>query len=242
MVAIKALTVLALAGATIAVPVAQPLQVGDALVRRDAEPGWGGDRANYRWGWGRPQGQGQSSDAGQTQSQPQASQPQASQPQTEQPASSDSGSSSGSSGSPPASSPSTPPSSGGSSGGSGYMAVVQQWRSNMGLPALTEDNTLQSNALDTSVSSGGQLVHKLNAGSMAQVMAPGNTGNFESVFVGGWLCEMPGLKGLGASVCDSASQGWNHGGQTGHAEILSSTQYTKIGCGNADDMWTCDLA
>lgn len=122
------------------------------------------------------------------------------------------------------------------------MGIVNNWRGKMGLPLFTEDNTLQSNALDTSTSSGGQLVHKLNPGSMGQVMAPGNSGNFESVFVGGWLCELPSLPGLGSSVCDAASQGWNHAGQTGHAEILSSTKYTKIGCGNADNMWTCDVA
>jgi hypothetical protein len=122
------------------------------------------------------------------------------------------------------------------------MGVVSQWRSNMGLPALTEDSKLQSNAQDASASSGGQLKHKLNPGSMAQVMAPGNEGNFESVFVGGWLCELPNLPGLGASVCNSASKGWNHAGQTGHAEILSSTKYTKIGCGLASGIWSCDLA
>jgi hypothetical protein len=122
------------------------------------------------------------------------------------------------------------------------MGVVSQWRSAMGLPALTEDNKLQSNAQDASASSGGQLKHKLNPGSMAQVMAPGNEGNFESVFVGGWLCELPNLPGLGSSVCNSASKGWNHAGQTGHAEILSSTKYTKIGCGLASGIWSCDLA
>jgi hypothetical protein len=249
MVAIKALTLLALTGATLAVPVAQPLEVGEALVRRDADPQgpWQGQRANYSWrfGWGRPQGQGQDQTDGQSSdssdssdnsqsapadqpSQPQAQPAQPTQP-TEQPAASTPDASSGSSG--------------GSSGGTGdYMSVVSTWRSNMGLPALSEDNTLQSNSLNAAESSGGQLKHKLNPGSMAQVMAPGNSGNFESVFVGGWLCEMPQLPGLGSSVCNSASQGWNHAGQTGHAEILSSTKYTKIGCGLAEGIWACDLA
>lgn len=121
------------------------------------------------------------------------------------------------------------------------MATVSQWRSTMGMGALAQDAKLEANAMDTSASSGGQLKHKLNSGSMAQVMAPGNAGNFESVFVGGWLCEVPSLPGL-SSVCGSMSKGWNHAGQTGHAEILSSTKYKKIGCALASGVWTCDLA
>ncbi|ETN38188.1 uncharacterized protein HMPREF1541_06219 [Cyphellophora europaea CBS 101466] len=137
-----------------------------------------------------------------------------------------------------------PAGSGGGGGGDGgdYMGIVGKWRSAMGLSSLSRDSKLQSNAQDTSSSSGGALKHKLNSGSMAQVMAPGNSGNFESVFVGGWLCEMPNLPGLGSSVCSSMTKGWNHAGQTGHAEILSSTKYKKIGCALAGGIWTCDLA
>lgn len=121
------------------------------------------------------------------------------------------------------------------------MAIVSEWRTKMGLPDFTESSELQANALNTAQSSGGQLIHKLNPGSMAQVLAPGNANNFQSVFVGGWLCEMPQLPGLGSSVCNSESQGWNHAGQTGHAEILSSTKYTEIGCALAEGIWACDL-
>jgi uncharacterized protein YkwD len=241
MVAIKALTLLALTGATLAVPVTE---VGEALVRRDAEPQgpWGGWRANYSWryGWGRPQGQ--ASDQGQEQAQPQ-SQPQSqptetqSQPEAQSQPEQSTPSQAAESAAPSAAAPA----SGGSSDGS-YMGIVNEWRGKMGLPALTEDNTLQSNALQTSDDSGGQLKHHLFPGSMAQVMAPGSFSNFESIFVGGWLCELPSLPGLGSSVCNSASQGWNHAGQTGHAEILSSTKYTKIGCGVAEGICTCDLA
>ncbi|KPI39559.1 uncharacterized protein AB675_3299 [Cyphellophora attinorum] len=134
------------------------------------------------------------------------------------------------------------PASGGGGGGSGYMATVNTWRSKMSLSPFTQDSKLEANALDTSQSSGGQLKHKLNSGSMGQVMAPGNSGNFESVFVGGWLCEMPQLPGLGSSVCNTMSKGWNHAGQTGHAELLSSKTYKKIGCALASGIWTCDLA
>lgn len=127
-------------------------------------------------------------------------------------------------------------------GGSGYMSVVASWRSKMGLPAFSQDSKLEANAQDTSASSGGKLTHKLNSGSMGQVMAPGSASNFESVFVGGWLCELPSLPGLGSSTCSTMSKGWNHAGQTGHAELLSSTKYKKIGCALATGIWTCDLA
>jgi hypothetical protein len=123
----------------------------------------------------------------------------------------------------------------------GYMGVVSEWRGKMGMSDLTHSSQLESNALDCSASSGGNLVHKLNPGSMAQVMAPGNSGEFESVFVGGWLCERSNLPGL-SGVCGEMAKGWNHAGQTGHADILTSDKYSKIGCGCASDMWTCDLA
>ena len=82
---------------------------------------------------------------------------------------------------------------------------------------------------------------ELNPGSMAQVLAPGDASNFENVFVGGWLCEVPSLPGLNG-ICSSMSAGWDYEGQTGHADILSSTSYTKIGCALFDGIWGCDLA
>jgi hypothetical protein len=124
----------------------------------------------------------------------------------------------------------------------GYMGIVEQWRGKLGLSQLDLSDELQSNAQNAADSSGGQLKHKLNPGSMAQVMAPGDADNFESVFVGGWLCELPSLPGLGASVCNAASKGWNYAGQTGHAEILTSSKYSKIGCALGDGIWCCDLA
>jgi hypothetical protein len=123
----------------------------------------------------------------------------------------------------------------------GYMGIVSEWRTKMGMSDLAHSSQLESNALDCSASSGGNLVHKLNPGSMAQVMAPGSPDEFESVFVGGWLCERPNLPGI-AAACQTMTQGWNHAGQVGHADILTSSKYSKIGCGCADTMWTCDLA
>ncbi|KAK5446251.1 hypothetical protein LTS15_009947 [Exophiala xenobiotica] len=124
-----------------------------------------------------------------------------------------------------------------------YMSIVAKWRSAGGLPALTQDSTLEGNALKTSTNSVGGLIHELNPGTMAQVLAPGSTSDFEEVYVGGWLCEIPTLPGLDG-ICSTASQGWAYGGQTGHATILTSTSYTKIGCAIASNtnVWACDLA
>jgi hypothetical protein len=95
--------------------------------------------------------------------------------------------------------------------------------------------------MDTVVSSNGQMVHKLNPGSFGQVLAPGNADDFEHVFVGGWLCEIPSLPGLDG-VCAKQSEGWAYAGQTGHAEILTSDQYSKIGCALHAGIWCCDVA
>lgn len=142
----------------------------------------------------------------------------------------------------PSSAPSTPSTQTPSTGGGGdWFTIASKWRAALGKPAWTVDSKLVANAQDTADSSGGNLVHKLNPGSFAQVLAPGDASDFESVFLGGWLCELPNLPGLNG-ICSSASGGWNHDGQTGHAEILSSTQYTKIGCALGDGIWSCDLA
>lgn len=128
-----------------------------------------------------------------------------------------------------------------SSGGDGYMGTVSEWRSKMGMSALSEDSKLVANALKTAQDGNGQMVHQLNPGSMAQVLAPGSAGDFVKVFVGGWLCERPNLPGLDG-ICASMSKGWAYDGQTGHADILSSKSYSKIGCANAGGIWSCDLA
>lgn len=129
-----------------------------------------------------------------------------------------------------------------SSGNSdGYMGVVSEWRSKMGMSALTEDSKLVANAHKTAQDGNGQMVHQLNPGSMAQVLAPGKPEEFTKVFVGGWLCERPSLPGLNG-ICSSMSQGWAYDGQTGHADILSSKSYSKIGCACVGDIWSCDLA
>ncbi|KIW22835.1 uncharacterized protein PV07_11093 [Cladophialophora immunda] len=146
----------------------------------------------------------------------------------------------------PASSASAPAATSASSDSSlyDYMSVVSKWRAAGGLPALTQDSQLEANAMKTSTDSVGGLIHELNPGTMAQVLAPGTPDNFESVYVGGWLCEIPTLPGLNG-ICATEAQGWDHSnGETGHAEILTSTSYSKIGCALAlsTGVWACDLA
>ena len=141
----------------------------------------------------------------------------------------------------PAPSSASAPSSGGGDGS--WEGVVAKWRSAMGLSGLPSDSQLTSNAQKTADESVGGLHHQLNPGSMAQVLAPGEANNFEHVFVGGWLCELPNTPGLNG-VCAEQSKGWSYEGQTGHAEILTSRSYHKIGCAYSDatGVWSCDLA
>jgi hypothetical protein len=121
------------------------------------------------------------------------------------------------------------------------MDIVRTWRTKLGLKALVHDPKLESNAMDTVVVSNGQMIHKLNDGTFAQVLALDKAGRFEDVLVGGWLCEIPSLTGLDG-VCATKSEGWAYEGQTGHAEILTSDAYSKIGCALHTDVRCCDLA
>ena len=73
-------------------------------------------------------------------------------------------------------SPTPEPTSGGgdASGGLGdYMSVVSKWRKLLGKGELTRDSKLEANAAKTCIDGNGQMVHELNPGSMAQVLAPG---------------------------------------------------------------------
>jgi len=125
----------------------------------------------------------------------------------------------------------------------GYMGVVDEWRSKMGLSQLACDSTLEANAQKVVEKGNGVMRHELFPGTYGQVLAPGGEGveAFEKVYVGGWLCEMPGKKGLDG-VCDKMSEGWAYEGQTGHAKILTEGDYTKIGCALHMGIWCCDLA
>lgn len=125
----------------------------------------------------------------------------------------------------------------------GYMGIVEEARAKLGMKSLECDSKLESNAMNVVVEGNGVMKHKLNPGTYGQVLAPGKPDmeSFDHVFYGGWLCEIPSLPGL-EDVCGSASKGWNYEGQTGHAKILTSDQYTKIGCANHEGIWCCDLA
>lgn len=261
MVAIKAFSILAVAGSVLAAPANQ---VGSALEAR----GYNGPKnygLNYKWGDNKPsptEGEKKPNVVvenknvyvteyvtvpwGQKPSRPtgapaQPQQPKPTQPQQptqpEQPAEEPK---TWQDAPAPSSSSAPAPPSGGSD--TGYMGIVNEYRGKMGLPSLAQDSKLEANALDTSKSSGGALKHKLNSGSFGQVMAPGEDtlDKFEHVFVGGWICEIPSL--LPGGECTEQSKGWNYQGQTGHAKILTDTKYTKIGCACALDIWTCDVA
>ncbi|KAF2855028.1 hypothetical protein T440DRAFT_201841 [Plenodomus tracheiphilus IPT5] len=125
--------------------------------------------------------------------------------------------------------------------GSGYQGIVDKWRAKLNLKPLINSKKLEDNAMNTVIASNGEMIHKLNAGTFGQVLAPGDKDDFEHVFVGGWLCEIPTLPGLDG-ICQTQSAGWTYQGQTGHAEILTSPNYSEIGCAFNAGIWCCDLA
>jgi uncharacterized protein YkwD len=120
------------------------------------------------------------------------------------------------------------------------MGIVDEWRAKLGLSKLTHDAQLEQNAIKTCREGNGEMVHQLNEGSMGQVLAPGGPDDFYHVFVGGWLCEKPDMAGMDG-VCAEASKGWYYT-STGHADILTAPNYSKIGCGEQGGIWGCDLA
>lgn len=121
----------------------------------------------------------------------------------------------------------------------GYMSIVNEYRAKLGLPDLTVDSQLEANAYKTCKDGNGQMVHQLNPPSMAQVLAPGNMDEFKHIFVGGWLCEKPNMAGLNGE-CSTQSEGWYYT-STGHADILTSKDYTHIGCASDGKITGCDL-
>jgi hypothetical protein len=120
------------------------------------------------------------------------------------------------------------------SGGDTYIGIVSEWRAKLGLKELASSAELKKNALNCVTASAGVMTHKLNPGTYGQVLAPGKhtMESFLSVFIGGWLCEIPTLPGLDG-VCSTMSEG---------CKILTSDNYSKIGCAWFDSIWGCDLA
>jgi hypothetical protein len=119
----------------------------------------------------------------------------------------------------------------------GYMDVVNEYMTKLGLREFECDPKLEANALDTVKSSHGKMVHKLNPGSFGQVLAPGGPSDFKHAFVGGWLCERPSLLN---GECASASEGWTYS-STGHADIITNQSYKSIGCADFDGIIGCDF-
>ena len=119
----------------------------------------------------------------------------------------------------------------------GYMDIVNDYMSKLGLREFKCDPKLEANALDTVKSSHGQMVHKLNPGSFGQVLAPGGSSDFQHAFVGGWLCERPSLLN---GECASASKGWTYS-STGHVDIITNQAYKSIGCADFDGIIGCDF-
>lgn len=123
----------------------------------------------------------------------------------------------------------------------GYMTVVNKWRTKLRLSTLTPDAVLQANSFKTCVDGNGHMIHEIHPGSLAQVLAPGDINeDFERIFVGGWLCEKPNMIGMDG-ICATKSLGWFYN-TSGHADILTSTSYTRIGCASFRRIVSCDLA
>lgn len=119
----------------------------------------------------------------------------------------------------------------------GYMDIVNEYMSKLGLREFNCDPKLEANALDTVKSSSGQMIHKLNPGSFGQVLAPGGPSDFKHAFVGGWLCERPSLLN---GECVTESKGWTYS-STGHADIITNQAYKSIGCADFDGIIGCDF-
>ncbi|KAF1976425.1 hypothetical protein BU23DRAFT_630268 [Bimuria novae-zelandiae CBS 107.79] len=87
-----------------------------------------------------------------------------------------------------------------------YMSTVNKWRANLGLSALAYSTQLEANARQTAADGHGTVRPHLISPSRAQVLAPGNMGNFKNIFVGGWLCERPNMTGINR-ICRRAGAG-----------------------------------
>ena len=162
----------------------------------------------------------------------------------------------------PAAAPAPSSSSSGSSGapvvnGKSILDSANYFRSMMGFPSFAYDSTLQGNAAKTNNDDGANtMTHELNPGSMAQCIAEvdnltgsGSYSSFDLTYLG-WLCEIADSRLGNACQIMEAATNMNSGGETGHAEILRTASYSKMGCNYLtstskqewDGMWTCDFA
>ncbi|KAF2839744.1 hypothetical protein M501DRAFT_1015837 [Patellaria atrata CBS 101060] len=152
----------------------------------------------------------------------------------------------------------SPPASSGNQGpqvdGVNILEVANYWRAKAGKAPFKWDDELASISQETTdINQGGvQMKHHPGARhNTAEVICPGPNfsnqelkaigGNaFEAVYTG-WLCEVPtsaltndgGINWCSEVVSDILSL--NVAGQTGHADILNSDSYSKIGCAYSDN-------
>ncbi|KAL8826162.1 MAG: hypothetical protein Q9191_003969, partial [Dirinaria sp. TL-2023a] len=164
------------------------------------------------------------------------------------------------------------------SGSSSILSTINYWRTEYGLSTLVWNSTLQSAAENTGSLDGGSASNEVHhpppvtpGHGIGEVISPGSDNDgggkwnlqghsfFELAYLG-WLCEGPPsrLGSNGQQLCDLLQQ-VDPGDtyeltETGHYEILTTPQYTDIGCAytknpNADmtwyyqqGLWVCDLS
>lgn len=144
------------------------------------------------------------------------------------------------------------------SGSKSYLTSANYFRQLQGFNKFVYDDTLQSNSVKTGIDNGGnQMKHELNAGSFAQCIAEGDATSgsgdlspFDMIYLG-WLCEIPqaNLGDMCLTMTNTVHMNIT-AGDVGHANILRTASYTKMGCSfqtatepqNYVGQWTCDFA
>ena len=145
------------------------------------------------------------------------------------------------------------------SGGKSILESANYFRNLQGYPSFTYSSELEANAAKTNNDDGGNsMTHELNPGSYAQCIAEGNDSTtsgswspFDLIYLG-WLCEIPEANlGDACSAMETATHMLVNTNDPGHAQILRTEGYTKMGCNyivatekqpNYEGLWTCDFA
>ncbi|MCJ1440303.1 MAG: hypothetical protein MMC23_000786 [Stictis urceolatum] len=131
------------------------------------------------------------------------------------------------------------------------------------IPLKQWNQQLVDNAYKTVMDNQGQTeIHELNPGSLAQVLSPGrydqnpSTGGYDpfELIYWAWLCEVPDDPQLGGRCPQVLADASLTVSETGHHDILTSPDYTQIGCAFFQNptqtdpnspfqgIWGCDLA
>lgn len=144
-------------------------------------------------------------------------------------------------------------------GGKSILATANHYRKLQGFNDFTYDGTLQSNSAKTLYDNGANhMTHELNSGSFAQCLAEGSTtasaGDlkpFDMVYLG-WLCEIDSSDIMEdcQTMNSTIHMGVDFADPEGHANILRTAAYTKIGCAfqtatetqTYSGLWSCDFA